>query len=306
MAYEIERDTEEQEVALEVEENEEPLFDEIEGFEDEEQDEESEAQEEEAPVKVEYALPAYWGTEDKEEFEQLPEEAKAKFLALEKKRDAFTTRKSQELSAEKRKAESLGAVAQMLESDPKFREYVTSYGKQQAPAKEEGRPEDPIEAIKWEAKQELLAELTPQLNELKQTNETRKQREQVETVLAPYKADEHFADVYQGMNGVVAEVLATKGKAAADAFYQRLDSDPEFFGQVFSGVKTQLLKNKVTPQGKKITEKAPVLQGKGSPPQAPQSRKQIFTKARERLVGADGKVNAESVGDMLSAVFGDI
>lgn len=225
----------------------------------EEQDEEEAAQS--------YDVPKYWTVEERELFDSMPEDTRAAFLELDKKREAFTTRKSQELSEEMRKAQAVGGIADMLNNDPNFRAYVAQYGRQQAPQQEvkaEEPPEDPIDRIKWEAKQELLQELGPQIQQMQQNQAQMQGQAQMQQAVSIARQDPQFNEIDVAMNQRLSEIAASGNWQAANDLRSRLMSDPQFYLQSFNETKARMGQTtKKAPSGKKVTVNKPKLQGKG-------------------------------------------
>lgn len=188
------------------------------------------------------------------------DELKAGYL-----RQSDYTRKTQDLARQRTATAALEGLGTILASDPVKAAQITAIiqGKplpQQQAQQQERPPEDPIERIKWEAKQEVLNALNPQLSQMKQAQDSQRQaaeRQQwVQQQLAPYAQRKDFDAVRGEMNQMVAEVAAQKGLQAANAYYQRLDSDPAFFGQQFEAAGKRLAKTRKT---------APKVKKKGSP-----------------------------------------
>ena len=245
-----------------------------------------------------FDVPAYWTVEEKNTFDNLPEDAKSAFLALDKGREAFTTRKSQELSEQMRKVQAMGGIAEMMQSDPNFRNYISQYGQapQQEQVQDEQPPEDPIDRIKWEAKQELMQEFAPQLQQMGQAQAQMRHQALVQQTLAQYQRDPQFNDAYAEMHKMVAEKMITEGKQAADQYYTQVDSDPAFFGQEFEKAKARIGSGKPAPTGKKVTAQKPKLQGKGSAAQTSGGSAKRFKNA----------MRSGNAVDMMNAAWGDI
>lgn len=279
-------------------------------FDDEPEAEEAEPVEEVEEKKPEPPadLPAYWSQEEKDTFSALPAEAQDKFLKLEKSREAFTTRKSQELSELQRKAESLGAVGTLLEQNPEFRQYVANFGRnpqQQEQPAEQPLPEDPIEALKEqakrEAKAEIMAELGPQFEQQRQVQG----RQAMEMAISGARSDPDFQAIDVAMGDRIAEIARTDF-ARAQQIRQTLLSDPIAYQQAFSETKKHLSTTKKTePTKKTVTPHAPRLQGRGAEPQTPRSKKQRMEDAQNRLVASGGR-DGSAIGDILDTAWGEI
>jgi hypothetical protein len=325
MAFEIEK-VGPDELAEDIGAEEEQLFDDIELPDSEEDDEDQEAQEEEQggeeqdvegkeadsegeQEKGNYQLPAYWSAEERAEFEALPEEAKSRFIALEQKREAFTTRKSQELSEKMRQAEALGPIAHLIQNDPNFRGYISQYGQQKMQAQskdEEPLPEDPIEALQEQAvrraKAEVLKELAPQLQQQQQQS----QQQTMEMTIAQARSDPEFESVDVAMQERLMEI-AQADFDRAQQIRQTLLSDPVAYQRAYAETKQHIAQTRRTASAKAPAattreRKAPRLQGRGAPPESPKSPKQRYQSAKQRVDYGD----FGSVGEMLSAAFGDI
>jgi hypothetical protein len=237
----------------------------------------------------ERTLPAYWDEETKRQFAELPPELHDKALAWEKGREAFVSRKSQELSRATEKAAGAAQIMQMMENNPSFRAHVVSFGQQQQQQENnqqgtEQPPEDPLEFIEWKAKQAAMQELTPRLEKMQQQFTASQQQQRRDTAKALIQRDEHYPAVHQAIAQEVKDVAERFGEEEARRLYSRLDSDPDFYMRRYQAIRDGVVKaaqkqeapgdktaTEVTgtvPKGRTVTERAPVLEGAGSSAQA--------------------------------------
>ena len=257
-------------------------------------------------------LPAYWSNEEKENFTGLDAGAQERFLKLEKSREAFTTRKSQELSEMQRRAESLGAVGTLLEQNPEFRQYVADFGRRQEQTAQEPAeqplPDDPIEALREQASRDaekrVMDKLGPQFEQQKQEQGQRAMQQAISSA----RSNPDFQSIDVAMGDRIAEIARVDFDKAQN-IRATLLNDPMAYQQAFNETKNYLQSQAPAKQPaateKKVTTHAPRLQGRGAEPETPKSKKQRFDDARGRLLSSGGN-DASAVGDMLNAEWGDI
>lgn len=187
------------------------------------------------------------------------------------------TRKTQEVARGKKELEQkvlalapLEQLAMRLNNDPKFREHVLLYD----------IPEDPMERMQFEASQKAAAELKeaygPIVDGQQRQLEEVKQAIAIEKAVAHYSKDELYPDTVRLMQEDLREQFMA-GQISAqqhDQILQRLDSDPDFFGQSYGHFRAkaeQAQKSQAKPSesavGKKVSveRKAPFVEaGKGN------------------------------------------
>ena len=264
---------------------------------------------------AQYEYSKFWSDEEKAAFDNLPDEAKEAALLFDRQREAFTTRKSQELSDRMRKVESLEALGQALNADPNFREHVAAYG-QQAQAEpqqqqEEQPPEDPFERLKWEAMKEaeakIMEKLAPQLQQQQMNAQQLQHQQVINAEIAKLQADPDYASTHQKVVDYIQnEFAGLHGEAEAKKLWNRLDQDPRAYRNIYDKMKASDGGETKQPETieRKVTPQKPVLAKRGAPPQSPQSKAQRIRKATESVV-SNGKVNHTAVNDLMNLAFGD-
>lgn len=238
----------------------------------------------------ERTLPAYWDEEAKKEFAELPPELQDTALAWEKGREAFVSRKSQELSRATEKAAGAAQIMQMMETNPSFRAHVVNFGQQQQQQPENNQqgteqpPDDPLEYIKWATEQAVMQKLTPRIGEMEQQFSASQQKQRVDTAKAIIQRDEHHQTVHQAIAQEVKEVADKFGEDEARRLYTLLDTDPDFYMRRYNAIREDIVKATQKPEGpdgkaastaaadmpkgRTVTERAPILEGAGGSAQA--------------------------------------
>lgn len=251
-----------------------------------EQQEEVEEQEavEATPDEPAIPAPANWADADKEEFNRLPRAMQEKIATRERERDAYLTRKSQEIAEKSRSVQSLEALGEALRNDPGLKAHLAAYQKQ--PAAE--APSDPIDRIAWEAEQRAVAKVNEQLGPIIQQLQ---QHNRVQETLSAVKQDEHHKEVY----AEIEKLLKAMPPEDAKTTYQRLDTDPDYFARTYDYYRAQVVaRPKVaptpatpaapTPVDRKT--KAPLLETPGAE-QPDTSKKKRFSDLKSRAYGGD-------------------
>ena len=240
--------------------------------------------EEAAPEQPALPAPEFWAEAEKEEFSKLPRPVQEKILAREKERDAYLTRKTQEISEKSRQVQSLEALGEALRRDPALRDYLASYQgqKQEAPK----APDDPIERIAWEAEQRALAKVQEQLGPVLQQFQ---HKQAIDSTLAHVRQDPHHKEVY----AEIGKWLQSMPPQIGQDLYARLDTDPAFFSQTYDYYRQQVTNRPVpkvetpaAPQPVERKTKAPLLETPGGE-QPPESRKKRFSELKSRAYDGD-------------------
>lgn len=251
-----------------------------------EQQEEVEEQEavEATPDEPAIPAPANWADADKEEFSKLPRAMQEKIATRERERDAYLTRKSQEIAEKSRSVQSLEALGEALRGDPSLRAHLAAYQKQQAAVE---APSDPIDRIAWEAEQRAVAKVQEQLGPIIQQLQN---HNRVQETLTAVKQDEHHKEVY----AEIEKLLKAMPPEDAKLTYQRLDTDPDYFARTYDHYRAQVVaRPKVaptpaptapTPVDRKT--KAPLLETPGAE-QPDTSKKKRFSDLKSRAYSGD-------------------
>lgn len=210
------------------------------------------------------------------------------------------TRKMQRLSEERNALAPYQALLKQLQTDPDLSRHIAGYWqqKQQTQVPEKPKFADPIDELKWEMKQEALAEMRQELNQTLQGVVSPMQRQQVlNQVRSEVQRDPDFEAVRQSMLAQIAELPGAKalfdelGKgqladlrnippSLAKNVYLQLDQDPNAYLSAFGMHKERVAAKKAAtanpnnnptetssvPDPKKRTERAPILESPNSAP----------------------------------------
>lgn len=222
--------------------------------------------------------PAAEEAEDKPEAKAEPEEAKAapakvkigeEEIDLDELKNGYMKekdyrQKTQALAEERRKIAAYEQHIKNLESDPAYVAHVKAYHQKIAEAQAPKPPDDPIEALKWEikqeAKRELLAEISPQFQQL-QAKQT------IDSVRAQVMRDPLFDDT----QAAILHMVNNLPPAVRELTYAKLDADPNAYMETYQDarkwVEGQKAKSttKEEPAEKKEEKKEPVARRERAP-----------------------------------------
>lgn len=252
--------------------------------EDAKEDEVTQEAEEATPAEPEIPAPANWSDADKEEFKALPRAMQEKIVTREKERDAYLTKKTQEIADKSRSVQSLEVLGDALRNDPGFRDYLAAYKRQQA---QQEAPSDPIDRIAWEAEQRAVAKVNEQFLPIIQQMQ---HQSRIQETLSAVKQDPLHKDVYAEIGKYL------KGMHPDDRAYalQRLDTDPDYFTERYSFFRERVTSRpkpepkveKKTPQPVDRKTKAPLLEAPGAE-QPDVSRKKRFSDLKSSAMSGD-------------------
>lgn len=176
------------------------------------------------------------------------------------------TQKTQKLSEERDQLAPYIGLAKKIKDDPLLANQIASYlsSQPQQPQKPQKQFDDPIEQLKWETKQEALAEIRQELQQQLQPV----QRQQVlNAVKAEVQRDPDYPTVHQA----ILDMLASQPPSLQKTLYMQLDQDPQAYLEAFTHIKKRLETNKpkekepVSQETKvvKKTTRAPILEAGG-------------------------------------------
>jgi len=193
------------------------------------------------------------------------------------------TQKTQALAQERDNLAPYQGLANRIKSDPQLASRIAELLSGKAPQQEPVRPqfEDPIEQLKWETKQETLAEVRQEM----QRNLTPLHRQQaLNQVKAQVQADPDYTKVHgvimgqvmalPGASELMAELqkgqnanLRTVRNSLAKNTYLQLDQDPQSYLEAFQHYKKQMAPGSLTiPKPVKKETRAPILESGGMEP----------------------------------------
>jgi hypothetical protein len=199
------------------------------------------------------------------------------------------TKKTQQLAAERDAMAPYDALIRQLNSDPNLSKHIADYWKPQAPAKPQF--EDPIEQLKWETKQEALAEFR---KEMQQTVVPMQRQQVLNSVKAQVMADPDYNSVHGAIVGYVNSLPPTLRETTR----LQLDQDPKTYLELFGQFKAGMAARKKPeppkePLEQKRVEKAPILESSNSAPldTAIKAQKASISKAKAAAMRS-GSVDA--------------
>jgi len=220
-------------------------------------------------------------------------------------RDKDYRQKTQALAEQRRETEAYQAHLDRLKADPAYFEHVFR-GYQPKPAEAPKPPDDPIEALKWEMKQEVIKELAPQFQQL-QAKQT------IDAVKAQVMRDPLFDETQAAIIGYV-KGLPEDEQALT---YRLLDSNPAAYQKRYAHAREWVVSQKAEKaKGETATkaeeqepvarkERAPLLEqsGRTVPTASEESEK---AKERKRLYNKvkSGGASNDDLADYLMTMPG--
>jgi hypothetical protein len=186
------------------------------------------------------------------------------------------TSKTQSLAQERDQLAPYVGLANILKSDPiKAQQIAAIISGQPQPAQKTF--DDPIEQLKWETKQEALAEfrqeMAQQMTPIHRQQALNQVRQQVQS-----------DPDYQQVHAAIIEMVKSQPPAIQKTMYLQLDQDPSAYVEAFQFHKQRLQKPATTtiPKPVKTTSHAPILETGGVA--APE--------------GVEGKAKAEKISKL--------
>lgn len=152
------------------------------------------------------------------------------------------TKKTQALSERARQLDAWSAVIERIQGDPalqaRFRALFDEQhqGKPQAPQAQEP-PADPIDRLKWEIRQEVLAEVDAKVKPLAEKPQVLEQAMQLQAFKNELQRDPAYPQAMQ----LVQQYVANQPPFVRDDLYRRLDSDPRAFMEVYGPARAHAL-----------------------------------------------------------------
>lgn len=165
------------------------------------------------------------------------------------------TQKTQALAQERDQLAGLAGLQKLLQSDPvKARKIAEVIAGTTQP--EPKKFEDPIDQLKWETKQEALAEIR---QELQQTAAPLYHQQMLNEVRMQVQADPD----YQAVHGQIIEMVKGQPPALQAAMYRQLDQNPQVYMEAFQHFKAKLKEAPAKPTPVKRETKAPIVESGG-------------------------------------------
>jgi hypothetical protein len=190
------------------------------------------------------------------------------------------TQKTQAVSEKERELSPYIGLANLIKSDPtKANQIAAILTGQQAPQPQPEKKtfDDPIEQLKWETKQDILAEVR---REQQAALIPLHRQQALNQVKAQVQADPDFKEVHQAIIDMVKGQPPTIQKA----LFLQLDQDPAAYVEAFQHFKNQKATKPTTttPTPVKKETRAPILEAGGV----------------ESPTGIEGKAKAERISKM--------
>ncbi len=207
------------------------------------------------------------------------------------------TKKTQDLALERDNLAPYVGLANRIKADPTLANQIADLvaGKQPQPKPEVKTFDDPIEQLKWEIKQETLAEAKREIS----AAAIPMQRMQVlNAVKAEVQRDPDYAEIHQQ----IIDMVKSQPPAIQKTLYLQLDQDPQAYVETFQQFKNnRASKVTETPKPLKTETHAPILESGGvTAPEGVESKAKV-----ERISKMKAKAlrsgDPTSVADWLKA-----
>lgn len=225
---------------------------------DKEQPEEAKPEPEPEPKQEDEPLspPDPWDDEAKQVFNTLPREAQEKMLGIYQHQDKALNKKLQALSEKEKSVEPWQALINRIAQDDGFRQHVFGYGQQppaQQQTKPQGPPDDPIEAFKWEVRQEVLRELQPVLEPIQRGQQVTAQQIEIARTVSQLSAD----PLYRETHGKIIDFVKSQPPNIGGQLSRLLDSNPQAYMEYYQHYRPQV---EAAAKAKPSTPPAPVAE----------------------------------------------
>lgn len=185
------------------------------------------------------------------------------------------TQKTQELSKKASELAPLEGLMRQMNQDPGLATHIATYFRdranpqappvQQRPV-QETPPEDPIDRLKWDMRNEIMAQVR---QEMQQAAAPILHQQNVQTTLMRLQQDPDFRDVH----GEIVKHVESLPQSIKGLVVHKLDNDPRAYMEMFAEKKKEVAARRVTqtnptptPVATKVESKAPVLEGVGNQP----------------------------------------
>ncbi len=199
------------------------------------------------------------------------------------------TKKTQALAEKERNLAPLEGIAKQIQSDPRFAAHVYQYFQQVPTVVAEKVPENPVERLKYEIRQEIMKEITPFVQ---QSVAPVTQQQAINRVVMDVMKDPMYNEVQNKLH----EYVQALPPHSRQLEFLRLDQDPQSYAEMYGHLREQLVKQKAVPVASTTTMppkdtnrgvRAPLLEASGpSEPPAPKDaqKKDRLSKAKAKLL----------------------
>lgn len=223
--------------------------------------------------------PAAGEVEDKPEAKAEPEEEKAapakvkigdEEIDLDELKNGYMKekdyrQKTQALAEERRKIAAYEQHIKNLESDPAYVAHVKAYHQKIAESQAPKPPDDPIEALKWEIKQEAKREIEREYAPIIQQLQA---KQTIDSVKAQVMRDPLFDETQAAILNMVQKLPPSVRELA----YAKLDADPAAYMETYQdarkwieGQKAKAATKEEPAEAKKEEKKEPVARRERAP-----------------------------------------
>ncbi|SOB60636.1 protein of unknown function [Pseudodesulfovibrio profundus] len=240
----------------------------------------------EGPKAEPIHAPSFLNEQERADFAALPRQQQEAIVRVGKGAQTQITQTQQELAQERNRLAAMEGLYRQMQMDPNYAEHVLKGYRPVQPGQpqevEKPHFDDPVEELKWEAKQEAIKELSPRFEEQAQQMTQFQRQVQMEQAKAHFAADPQYEEV----QSAIIEHVKSLPESIGRPMYQHLDSNPQAYGEMFAHYKAQLAAKAAPEQGVqkpqpvKTQERAPILEASG-----PQSEPQEIAqrKANKRM-----------------------
>jgi hypothetical protein len=206
------------------------------------------------------------------------------------------TKKTQDLALERDNLAPYVGLANRIKADPVLATKIADIiaGKQPEPPPLEKKFDDPIDQLKWEIKQEALADAR---KEIQLAAEPMQRMQALNAIKAEIQRDPDYEVVHQQ----IIDMVASQPPSIQKTLYLQLDQDPNAYMEAFQHFKNQVPKATPVPKPLKTQTHAPILESGGvTAPEGIESKAKI-----ERISKMKAKAlrsgDPTSVADWLKA-----
>jgi hypothetical protein len=171
------------------------------------------------------------------------------------------TQKTQALAQERDQLAPYQGLAKLIQSDPlKANQIAAILSGQQPKEAEKPKFDDPIEQLKWETKQETLAEVR---REMRQNLVPLHRQQALSQIKQQAQADPDYKEIHQK----IIELVKAQPPSLQKTMYLQLDQDPKAYMEAFQHFKKQMSQEEpsapIVPKPTKKETHAPILESGG-------------------------------------------
>lgn len=262
------------------------------------------------PTHVEQInAPEHWAKEHKAEFDALTPEAKKMVLERNKFLERMANEKFEKIAAKQKELDAWSALIHRFQSDPEFAQHAFSYDKMRQQAHQPKAPEDPIERIKWEAKQEALKEFSPMLDNMRHEFAVAQYAQDMQRYHAEIQRDPLYAEVQQGIINYISGLPEQVGRDV----YSKIDASIADHKAMYDRVRTVIAGRKAAhgathnaqgnqsiPQPQQRVTRTPVLEDAGAAPVQQASNNEKIKNALFKKIKR-GEASSDELGEYFEA-----